>query len=131
MKRSTPRSTLTDTRVPYTTLCRSRAVRGAARVDGGRAVALHHDPRVLAPRPGTGRHLDVDGHADAELHLLVRGATASLLGPEVLVAGGVKHEVARLLVVTDVVGYAHRRRGGAGVGRETVAASHPGGHETG
>src|SRR3546814_19145911 len=120
MKRSTPRSTLTDTRVPYTTLCRSRAVRGAARVDGGRAVALHHDPRVLAPRPGTGGHLDVEGHADAELHHLVRGAAASLPGPDVLVPGRVAHEVQGPPVVPDVVGDAPRRRVWKGVGRDQV-----------
>ena len=62
-------------------------VRRGAGVDGGRAVGLHLDLGELLAGLRAGGDLDVERHADAELHDVAGLAAAGLLGAQVVVAG--------------------------------------------
>src|SRR5262249_14664802 len=103
------------------------AVRGAAGVDGGRAVTVDDHPGGLAV-VGVGRgDLHVAGHPDAELDHVPALPPAALLGPQALVARAGQHLVQRPDVVAAVVVGPARGLVRELVGRYEVLAPHFGG----
>ena len=85
---------------------------------------MHLDLGELGATAGD---LDVDRHADAELHAVVAGAALGLLGEQRRVVGDAQRFVERELVVAAVVVGAHERGVRELVGLDEVLAPQLGG----